>query len=284
MPNLGPLHPQVVHFVIALLFVGVIARLVSLAGVKVAALRWTGPMAALLILLGTAASVVAVKSGDDAHGPAERVPGAREAVLEHEELGEWARNIFLVVAGIELVALAFRKKAKVVLGLHVASVVVGLHGLYSLYEAAEHGGELVYSYAGGVGLRSGDTADVRRLLIAGLYHQAATERRAGRAADAARLTDELALQMPGDLSVRMLQIESRLKDRGDAAGALAALDSLVVPDSVPRMRLMVNALWVEALAAAGQADSARALLGRLKAEFPQSRRVTELEARLGRQL
>jgi uncharacterized membrane protein len=282
MPDLGPIHPQVVHFVVALLFVGVIARLVSLAVMKVQWLRWVGPMAALLILLGTAASVVAVQSGDDAHGPAERVPGAREAVVVHEEAGELARNIFLVVAAVEILALALRKKQKVVLGLHLASVLVATHGLWALYEAAEHGGELVYSYAGGVGLRSGDSADVRRLLVAGLYHRAAQQRRAGRGAAAARLTDELALQMPGDLSVRLLQIESRLTDRGDAAGALAMLDSLVVPDSVPRMRLMTGALRVEALAAAGQGDSARALLGRLKAEFPQSRRVTELEGKLGR--
>jgi uncharacterized membrane protein len=281
MPSLGPLHPQIVHFVVALLFVGVIARLVSLAVVKVQGLRWVGPMALVLILIGTGAAALAVKSGMDAHGPVERVPGSRDAVTEHEELGELARTIFFVVAGIELVALALRKKSKVVLGLHVASVVVGTHGLYAVYEAAEHGGELVYSYAGGVGIRSGDTADVRRLLIAGLYHQAAAERRAERGTEAARLTDELALQMPGDMSVRMLQIESRLRDRGDAAGALAMLDSLAVPDSVPRMRLLVSALRVEALAAAGLADSARALLGRLKAEFPQSRRVAELEGQLG---
>jgi hypothetical protein len=32
-----------------------------------------------------------------------------------------------------------------------------------LYEAGEHGADLVYGYAGGVGTRYGDTADVTRL-------------------------------------------------------------------------------------------------------------------------
>jgi hypothetical protein len=29
----------------------------------------------------------------NAHGPVERIPGARQAVGDHEEAGEWARNV-----------------------------------------------------------------------------------------------------------------------------------------------------------------------------------------------
>src|SRR2546426_12629456 len=64
-----------------------------------------------------------------------------------------------------------------------ASGVVGLMVAVSLYEAAEHGGDLVYGYAGGVGVRSGDPADVARLLVAGLYQQAMLDRRQGKPAD-----------------------------------------------------------------------------------------------------
>src|SRR3990172_5506510 len=151
MPNIAYWHPQVVHFVVALLFVGVALRLLSLTG------RWsfTGPAAATLIFLGTAAAVVAVKSGTDAHGPAERVPGARDAVVEHEELGERTRNLFLVVAALEIGALALgtRPARRWVT---IAAAIGGFGGLLVLYEAAEHGGELVYAYAGGVGVRSGE--------------------------------------------------------------------------------------------------------------------------------
>lgn len=46
-----------------------------------------------------------MQSGDDAHGPVERIPKARPVVVEHEELAERARNIFLGVVAIELLAL-----------------------------------------------------------------------------------------------------------------------------------------------------------------------------------
>src|SRR5512134_3236904 len=168
MPDIGVFHPQVVHFAVALLFAGVVARWVSLTG----KLTWIGPGATALLLAGTLAAVAAVHSGDDAHGPVERVPGARPAVIAHEDWGKRARNLFLAVVGIEIVALALGGRPGVRRGLLVASAVVGLAGGVALFEAAEHGGEVVYSYAGGVGLRSGDPEDVSRLLVAGLYHQA----------------------------------------------------------------------------------------------------------------
>ena len=77
MPNLGAFHPQIVHFVIGLLLVGVAMRIVSLTG----RLKFTSPMATTLLLIGTVAAWAAVKSGTDAHGPVERIPGARAAVV-----------------------------------------------------------------------------------------------------------------------------------------------------------------------------------------------------------
>ena len=69
--SLAALHPQIVHFVIALLFVGVVLRCVSLTGRA----PFTGPAARVLLLVGTGAAVLAVQSGTAAHGPVERVPG-----------------------------------------------------------------------------------------------------------------------------------------------------------------------------------------------------------------
>jgi len=65
MDPLAPLHPQVVHFAIALLFLGVPLRLLSLTG-KV---PFAKHAATTLLLLGTIAAVVSVKSGTAAHGP-----------------------------------------------------------------------------------------------------------------------------------------------------------------------------------------------------------------------
>lgn len=270
MPDLAQMHPQIVHFVVGLLIVGVLLRLVSLTG-KVG---FASGAATTLILLGTLASVFAVSSGTKAHGPAERVPGARAAVMEHEEWGERTRNAFLVIAMVELAALAFRDPRRRRL-VHVAAGVLGLAGVFVLYEAAEHGGTLVYAYAGGVGIRSGDPADVEHLLVAGLYHEAMQDRADGRGDDAARLFEEMARRQPDDPDVQMLAIESLLLDRKDAARARAALQALPAAPENRRMVLRRGLLLTDAYEALGFPDSARAVLEGLKEEFPTNQRVVQ---------
>src|SRR6185369_1086157 len=103
------------------------------------------------------------------------------------------------------------------------------------YEAGEHGGDLVYNYAGGIGIRSGAPADVKQLLVAGLYHEARIARDSGRPEEAARLTDELLRMQPDDPAVRFLAIESKLRDRNDPQGALNDLAQMQVAPDDPRL-------------------------------------------------
>ena len=271
MPDIASFHPQIVHIVVVLGMIGVGLRLVSLF----TTLTWNHPVAILSLLAAAGASVAAATSGDQAHGPVERIPGVRDAVVEHEELGERTRNLFLAVAGLELLALALRKKDRARRVLHIVSGATGVVAAFYLYEAAEHGGELVYSYAGGVGTRSGDPADIQRLLVAGLYHAARTEREAGHAEEAARLTAELARQRPDDPAVSLLAIQSLIEDRKDPAAALATLDTLSVPAEDPRLGTRIGLLRSQALIAAGQPDSARAVLEDLARRYPESRTVKE---------
>ena len=270
--SLASLHPPIVHFVIALLFAGVLFRCIALTGRA----AFTGPAAAVLLLVGTLGAVLAVKSGADAHGPVERVPGARAAVMEHEEWGERTRNIFLVVAALEIAALipAAQRWRK---GVHIASAVVGLAGGFSLYEAGEHGGDLVYAYAGGVGIRSGNPDDVDRLLVAGLYHQAVLDRKAGRAAEAAELISQLAQRHPEDTSARLLVIESLIVDKKNGKAALAPFPA--APAS-RFLRLRVGLLRADAFVAAGMPDSAKAVLQAMSQEFASNRAVEERMAKL----
>lgn len=270
MPDIGSFHPQVVHFVVALLIVGVAARVVSLIplGPKWA---FSSGMAATLILLGTAASVVAVQSGLDAHEKVESIPGVRQAVNVHEDYGEDTRDIFLVVSALEIALLALAaRKPGLTKGLRGLSALVGVIGCVYLYEAGDHGGDLVYSYGGGVGVRSGDTADVRRLLVAGLYDKAQVARRSGQREAAAQLTDQLQTLMPADTSARLLRITSMIRDRKDARGALAALDSLTVAPDNRRLLFQKAMLQAEALDSAGMRDSARVVLTALKKDMPQA--------------
>ena len=272
MPDIGIYHPQIVHFVVAFLMLGVLARVISLlpSGER---LRFVGPMATALLVLGTLAAVAAVQSGKNAHGPVERVPGAREAVVEHEEWGERTRNAFLVIAVLELGALALFTRRRLAKALLVLSAVAGLGGMYVLFEASQQGGELVYDYAGGVGIRSGEGPALRRLLIAGLYHNARAARDSGRADEAARLIDELVRQRPEDPNVRFLGIESLIKDRKDARGALVAMAAIDVPAEDWRLHLRRATLAAEAYQAVGAPDSGRAMFDDVQSRFPDNPRV-----------
>lgn len=274
LPNLAPFHPQIVHFVVSLLFVGVAFRIVSLSR----RLTFTNFAATTLLLLGTIAAVLAVKSGDEAHGPVERIPGTRPLVQEHEHDGEQTRNIFLGVAVLEILALGLAvarqgtmlRYARFV---HVASALVGVFGLVKLYDTAEHGGELVYSYAGGPGLRTGDPKDVERLLLAGLYHQSRNDRSEGRSAEAAGLVDEMARRFPGDTTVRFLKVESLLLDTKNYAAALASIDSIAIPPSDARQGARHATLKADIYLAMGNLDSARTVLSSAVAAFPQNPRL-----------
>lgn len=246
--------------------------------------EWIRPAATVALLAAAVAGALAARSGDDAHGAAERIPGAREAVQKHEALGERARNIFLLVAGLELLALAVRKKEKVQRAALIASAVTGVVAAFFLFEAAEHGGEVVYNYAGGVGTRSGHPEHVKNLLVAGLYYGARAERESGDTADAARLTEELGRQLPDDFGAQLLAARSQLIDRHDPAAAMASLDRLKVPADNARMVLQAGILRSDAYAALGYPDSARAVLQGLTAQFPDNpmvqRVVGEASAKL----
>lgn len=276
MPSIGSLHPIVVHFVIALGILGVIFRVAA----HLKPFSWASPAATVLLIIAAGAGVLAVESGEEAHGPAERIPGVRSAVEEHEEAGEFARNLFLVVGLLEVGSFAFRSREKLARGLMIASTIGGVAAVAAVYRAGDLGGELVYNYAGGVGTRNGDTTDVRRLLIAGLYHQARAAREAGRADESARLIEELQRQAPDDPTTKLLAAESLLKDKHDPAGTLAALATIqAAPDDrfmTMRKGLLASDAWV----AAGQKDSARAILTDLSQKYPQARMVGEALKRL----
>jgi uncharacterized membrane protein len=278
MPNIAHFHPQIVHFAIVLALAGVVMRWISLTG-KV---KFAGPAAATALLCGAVAAWLAATSGTQAHGPVERIPGVAAAVQAHEEWGERARTVLLIVGGLELVALVL---ARIKPGLRrwaeVASAVIGLVGGYAVFEAAEHGGDLVYSYAGGPGLRTGDTADIGRLLSAGLYEQAMVDRARHDSAGAATLIEELARRSPGDTGVALVGVESLLRDRGDPKGALAALAALRLPTENPRLAIRVGMLAADAWVAAGQPDSAREVLRGLVARFPTFQRLKDRLTQLG---
>jgi uncharacterized membrane protein len=265
MPNIGAYHPIIVHFAIALLVLGVIFRWVSLTGRA----PFTGPAAAHLLILGAAAAVLAVHSGTDAHAPVERIPGVRQAVMDHEDAGHWARNVFLVVALLEIIALGAKRRSVQIARVALwGSAVVGIFGFAAILKAADKGGDLVYDYAGGVGTRSGDTADVNRLYLAGLYQAALQARAQHDSARAAALFTQLEREFPSDTNVRLLAIESLVRDRDDGRAALTALVRFPVRSDDRRLLLRIGFLKADAYVSVGKPDSERAVLEQLGNAFP----------------
>ena len=261
--NLAALHPQVAHFTIALAIVGALFRVVSLLGRP----AFVSPAATTLLLLAALSSVISNRSGTAAHGPVERVPGSRAAVQEHEEWGERTQYGLLILGAIELAALAMRKSPKVKI-VHGVAAVAALICVGLVYETGEHGGELVYSYAGGVGIRTGDEKDIERLLLAGYYQQAMADRKAGRSESAAQLIAAAASRHADDPELKLVAAESMLLDQKNPQAAINALAAMEPP---PALRIRRGMLQADAFEALGQKDAAIAVLQALVAQTPNAR-------------
>jgi predicted Zn-dependent protease len=158
---------------------------------------------------------------------------------------------------------------------HMAAAVVGLVAVAFVYEAAEHGGDLVYSYAGGPGIRSGDPQDVQRLLLAGLYHQTLKDREAGNLAQAGELASFAARRFPNDTEVRLFAAESLLLDRKDPQAAIAALATIDVPPDNRILRIRRATLQADAFEQAGQKDAAVAVLQPIVEAYPTNTRLKQ---------
>jgi uncharacterized membrane protein len=264
------LHPQVVHFTIVLAIIGVAFRLLSLYGRP----AFASPAASTLLLLAALSGLLSAQTGDAAHEPVEQMPGLRPAVQDHEAWGERARNVLLIVGVIELVGLAMWRSSRR-RTVHIAAAVVGVVAVLCVYEASEHGGDIVYGYAGGPGIRSGDPEDVERLLLAGLYQQSMKDREAGNLAAASELAALAARRFPNDTEVRLFAAESLLVDNKDPQSAIAALAAIDVPADNRILRTRRAALQADAFEMAGQKDAAVAVLQPIVEAYPTNTRLKQ---------
>ncbi len=147
LPSWDGLHPLIIHFPIALLFV---APLFVVLGIVLRRSRLFLWAALLLMAIGTAGTFFAVSTGEAAGKLADRTPQVAAVLERHEELAETTRIIFtaltLVFAGIVAAPAAFRQLRgaafRIVLPLffllfYGAGVVVLAH-------TAHNGGRLVH--------------------------------------------------------------------------------------------------------------------------------------------
>lgn len=148
--TLDALHPLIVHIPIGLLL---IAPLFVVIG---AAMRSKGHpyliAAFLLMAIGTAATFVAVPSGEAAGRLVERTPEINAVLEDHEELAETTRLVFsiltLVFAGILLAPAFFPRTPDFVFSsaLPLLFLLFYAFGAVVLINTGHHGGQLVHEF------------------------------------------------------------------------------------------------------------------------------------------
>jgi len=150
IPSWDGLHPIIVHFPIALLFVAPI--LIVLGMIFQRSGKAFMVSAFVLMLIGTIATFIAVSTGESAGELAERMANV-EAVLEnHEELAETTRNIFTaltaIFAAIVFVPMLFKKELgrTVMIPISLAFLLFYGAGTVVLINTAHEGGRLVHEF------------------------------------------------------------------------------------------------------------------------------------------
>lgn len=152
------LHPMVVHFPIALLYIAPIFLVLAIIFAR-RSMAWLWP-SAIIVVIGTAFAFVAVSTGEAAEEFAEGVVAAKAALEQHEEMAELVQVIFGILS-VSILALAtafqfapfLKGKTRLLKGA-LAIVLVGhLAGLGVLTEAAHQGGRLVHEF--GIRARTG---------------------------------------------------------------------------------------------------------------------------------
>ena len=136
-----PLHPQIVHFPIALIVTAAVIDLVALGTAPRATLR---RVATGLYLAGAAALLAAYFSGrNDAE--LMRIPGSAHALVD--EHWDWALRTTIYVGAVALVRAALEWTGRIAArAVWLPIAAASLAALLLLYQTAERGGRLVYEH------------------------------------------------------------------------------------------------------------------------------------------
>lgn len=150
IPTWTGLHPLIIHFPIALLFVAPLFVVVATVW------RRPGPgwsLAALVLMgLGTLSLFVAVATGEAAGQVVDRTPQITASLQRHESLAETGQVIFslltLAYATFVLVPLVLKRELKVWTrqAFTVLFLLVYLGGMSHLARVAHEGGRLVHEF------------------------------------------------------------------------------------------------------------------------------------------
>jgi len=151
MDSLSQLHPQVVHFPIALFAVYVLLEIIG-AFVKK---DFFSKAAHLVLFLGVLSAFAAVLTGNSAKVAARALSKAGasiplKAIGEHED---YANFIMWFFAGLLVLRTYLVLKKKFIGAIKYIFVILALAGAFFVYRTGELGGRLVYKYGVGTDLK-----------------------------------------------------------------------------------------------------------------------------------
>ncbi|NGP75510.1 hypothetical protein G3570_02620 [Balneolaceae bacterium YR4-1] len=147
IPEWAPnIHPIIVHFPIALIFMAVLMDLLNLF---LPDKRWDDLKSTILYGAGTLAALISYYTGTLA-GDSVFLPSEAQSVLNsHSEWAWW--TIWFFVAYLALRLIFHRLDIIDQFKFRVIILLTVLPGLFMLYETGEHGAEMVFGYGVGTG-------------------------------------------------------------------------------------------------------------------------------------
>ena len=151
MEFLASLHPKIVHFPIALLFIYTFLESVGLFTNKEIFTK----TAFILLILGVLGAFGAVLTGHQAEEAWTFWNAASKNLLEeHESLATitlWYFFFLLILRTLFVINVEIKNKFRQhALKMKIGFTVLAVAGCFFVYEAGEHGGKLVYKHAVGV--------------------------------------------------------------------------------------------------------------------------------------
>lgn len=147
LPDWAPnIHPMIIHFPIVLL---ILAVLLDLTGLLLSKSDWIRKSAFLLYILGTIAAVIAFITGNAASDSIEIPANAFSAINEHADWAETTLWFFSIYTIIRLsIGIFFKSLKKIFI---IPIVLIGILGIYFLYQTGDHGAQMVFGYGVGTG-------------------------------------------------------------------------------------------------------------------------------------
>lgn len=152
LPDWAPnVHPLVVHFPIALLFVGALVDAVAL--VVREKHPWVRTSAAGLYALGALGAAVAFVTGRDASDGVDLPAQALTTLGDHADWALYLVWFASLYAALRVAVLYWRREYR--LAIHLPVALLGLVGLVLVQQTATRGGRLVYEHGVAVAAASG---------------------------------------------------------------------------------------------------------------------------------